>query len=108
MIRHVVMFRWSETATEEQKQAALEQLDALRERVPGIRRLSFGTDLGVQPGNFDLALIAEFDDVAGYERYRDHEAHQTVVTDYVRPITAERAAVQHDIAPDPDGARESR
>lgn len=105
MIRHVVMFRWSESATEEQKQAALEQLDALRERVPGIRRLSFGTDLRVQSGNFDLALIAEFDDVAGYERYRDHEAHQTVVKEYVRPITADRAAVQHEIAAEHDGVR---
>lgn len=103
MIRHVVMFRWADTATEEQKQAAIDQLGSLRERIPGVRELSCGTDVGVQPGNFDLALVAEFDDVAGYEHYRDHEAHQTVVKEYVRPITAERAAVQHEITPEQGG-----
>lgn len=91
------MFRWSESATEQQRQAAVESLGTLRERVPGIRRLSYGTDLGVGADNFDLVLVADFDDLDGYVRYRDHDEHQALVRRYIRPIVAARAAVQYEL-----------
>ena len=99
MIRHVALFRWAETATEEQKRAAVQELRALPERVPGIRNFSCGTDAGVQPGNFDLAVVADFDDADAYAGYRDHQAHQAVVKAYVRPAVAERAALQYELSP---------
>ena len=39
--------------------------------------------------------LADFDDVDGYLVYRDHPDHQAVIRERIRPILADRAAVQH-------------
>jgi len=94
MIRHVVMFRWTPEATEEQKQRAAKELARMPSVVPSLRAFAIGPDVGVNQGNFDFAVAADFDDVDGYEAYRDNPEHRAVVEQFTRPITAQRAAVQ--------------
>jgi hypothetical protein len=94
MIRHTVLFRWSPEATPEQKQLAESLIGQLPSLVPTLRAFSFGTDLGVNEGNFDFAVSAVFDDVAGYLAYRDNPDHRAMVRDHILPIAADRAAVQ--------------
>ena len=57
--------------------------------------LLLGTDAHVNEGNYDLVVVADFDDVDGYIVYRDHPDHQAVIREHVAPILAERAAIQH-------------
>ena len=47
-----------------------------------------------EPGNADFAVVADFDDAAGYLVYRDDPAHRRIIAEYLRPILASRAAVQ--------------
>jgi len=94
MIRHTVIFRWSPEATPEQKQLVESLLGQLPSLVPTIREFSFGTDLGVNEGNFDFAVSAVFDDLDGYLTYRDNPDHRAMVRDHILPIAAARAAVQ--------------
>ena len=49
-------------------------------------------------GNFDLAVVADCDDVAGYRAYATHPAHLAVIAERIRPILADRAAVQYEVA----------
>ena len=49
-------------------------------------------------GNYDLVVVADFDDVDGYLVYRDHPDHQAVIAEHIRPILADRAAVQYHLA----------
>ena len=57
-----------------------------------------GADARINDGNFDFVVVADFDDVNGYLVYRDHpDHHVAVITDHIRPILAERCAVQHEI-----------
>jgi Stress responsive A/B Barrel Domain len=65
--------------------------------IGSIRAYEFGPDAGVNPANRDYAVVADFDDQAGYLAYRDHPAHRELVERYVNPIVAERAAVQFEI-----------
>lgn len=95
MFRHVVMMRWVPDATAAQRAAVETGLAALPARIPEIRSYTIGTDARVNAGNFDLVVVADFDDVAGYLVYRDHPDHVAVITDHIRPILADRAAVQH-------------
>ena len=88
MIRHVVMFRWTPEATQEQKQRVTTELARLPALVPSLRAYRLGADLGLNPGNFDYAVTADFDDADGYLAYRDHPEHRAIVT--------ERAAVQYE------------
>ena len=72
MIRHVVLFRWTPEATAEQKRRVAEELSRLPALVPSLRDYRIGANLGVNPGTFDFAVAADFDDVDGYLAYRDH------------------------------------
>jgi hypothetical protein len=95
MFRHVVMLRWKTEATPDQRAAVEAGLAALPVRIPEIREYAIGTDARVNEGNYDLVIVADFDDVDGYLVYRDHADHQAVLREHIAPILAERAAVQH-------------
>ena len=53
--------------------------------------------LGINPGNYDYAVIAEFDDRQGYLEYRDHPDHKAFIAAYTADFVAERAAIQTEI-----------
>ena len=60
MIRHVVMFRWKPETTPEDVAAIEEGLRKLPVEVPEIQRYSFGADEGLNEGNFDYVVVADF------------------------------------------------
>jgi hypothetical protein len=95
MVRHVVMFRWIEGVTDDQKAAVRHALAQLPDSVPEIIDYWFGDDLGLTVGNFDFAVVGDFQDRDAYFRYAQHPAHVAAITEYVRPIVRERVAVQH-------------
>jgi hypothetical protein len=97
MIRHVVLFTWKPEATEEQKRAVHAELAKMPPAIEAIRAYRFGPDAGINPANSDYAVVADFDDAAGYVSYRDHPVHRALVENYVSPILASRAAVQFEI-----------
>jgi len=93
--RHVVMFRWKADAGAERLTALRRALAALPGQVPEIRSYRFGDDARAVEGNFDFAIVADFDDVEAWRRYVAHPAHQKLIAEHIRPILAERVAVQH-------------
>jgi hypothetical protein len=96
MIRHVVLFRWTPDATAEQRRRVATELSRLPALVPSLRDYRLGVNLGLNPGNFEFAVAADFDDVDGYLAYRDHPSHRAIVAEFIQPIVAERAAVQYE------------
>ena len=98
MFRHCVMMKWTEDSTDAQRQAALAAVQGLPAMVPSIRSLSCGADGGVSEGNFDFVVVVDFDDAAGYLEYASHPDHVQVITDLLRPIAAQRSAVQYELA----------
>lgn len=97
MFRHVVLLSWTEDATEAQKHALAGELRKLPAVIDAIRLYHVGPDAGINPANFDFAVVADFDDADGYLAYRDHPVHREVVEKYVNPIVTRRAAVQYQI-----------
>jgi hypothetical protein len=95
MYRHVALFRWTADATDEERRRVPEALAGLPATIPEIRAYSFGPDVGGADGHWDFAVIADFDDRAGWQAYQDHPDHQRVVRDVVAPIRAERATLQY-------------
>jgi stress responsive alpha/beta barrel protein len=73
--------------------AALCQLPGL---IPEIRSFKCGPDVGVNAGNWDFAVAAEFDSIDDQTVYREHRVHQRVMPDLIAPIRADWAAVQCD------------
>ena len=97
MLRHVVLFTWSEAAGAERRAAAEDALRRLREDVGGMTSLVVASDAGLAEGNADTVLIADFPDADAFRRYAQDPVHQAVLDEHVRPWLAGRSAVQYTV-----------
>lgn len=97
MFRHVVMFNWDPSVKPGDIDAISAALDRLAGSVPTIRRYQHGPDAGVNEGNFDYVVVADFDSVDDYVVYRDSAAHVDFLRDYLTGRVASRAAVQYEV-----------
>lgn len=98
-IRHIVAWKLAaEDAATRADHAAemVRRLEALVGVVPSIRSLSAGVNVAYAEVNGDVALVADFDDVAGLEAYQVHPAHQEVAA-FVRGVAGSRIAVDFEI-----------
>ena len=96
-LRHIVLWK---LAAEDADTRALhaeqiaERLLSLPARIPEIRSIEVGPNVAYPQTNWDVALLADFDDVAGLEAYQVHPAHQEVVG-FIRSVVADRASVDY-------------
>ena len=98
MIRHVVMFEWNDDVDGDHVTAAGRALTELAAAIPEVVEYRHGPDLGVNDGNFDYVVVADFDSVDDYVVYRDHPDHQALIGEYVAGRVARRAAVQYEVS----------
>ena len=97
MIRHVVVFTWSEDADEARRTSILAALRGLEQQVGGMTSLTVADDAGLSEGNAQTVLVADFPDVEAYRRYAGDPVHRAVLAEHVRPFLAGRSAVQYQL-----------
>jgi Stress responsive A/B Barrel Domain len=97
MLRHVVLFTWSDDADDERRAATLAALRRLPEEVGGMTSFAVGPDAGLREGNAHTALVADFPDVEAWRRYAEHPAHLQVIAEHVAPYLAARTAAQYEV-----------
>jgi hypothetical protein len=97
MIRHLVLMRFNPGTTDEQRDAIAAGIRALAGKIPELVDISCGPDAGLAEGNADFASVADFADEAGYLVYATHPAHVQVITELIRPVLAQRTAVQYEV-----------
>ena len=93
--RHVVMFRFTDSVSREQRRQIVARIRSLPHQIGTIRSLSVGLDVGVSEDNLHLVSIVDFDDRNGYTHFASHPAHLGVV-ECLRPLLTERKAVQYE------------
>ena len=86
MLRHVAMFRWQDWVSDDQKRAARDALAALKQEVPSVVEYTVGFDIRRNPNNWDMVLVADFEDVAGLESYFAHPV-MNAASDLVASVT---------------------
>lgn len=79
MIRHVAVFRFSEQFTPAQREHWIGLLRALPGQIPELRSMSVGEDVVGGPSAYEVALVADFDDLHGLDAYTKHPAHEEVL-----------------------------
>ncbi len=97
MLRHVALFTWKPDASDVSIRAFADGLAGLSTRISEIRAYRFGPDVRLGGANEDFALVADFDDVAAYQRYGEHPAHRHLIAELLMPIVAGRHAVQYEM-----------
>ena len=95
-LRHVVLGRFTDEATAEQKEAMLVAMRGMPSKIPEIRSLVCGLDAGLAAGNHSFAANVEFESDADYKVYASHPEHVRVINEFIKPILAPgtRTAVQ--------------
>lgn len=94
MIRHVIMWKFR-AGEEENMNAFLNGLKALDGVIPEIRRMEVGVNV-LEKNNYDACLIADFDDLAALERYKNDPRH-VAVSLLCKSIREARGAVDFEI-----------
>ena len=97
MIRHVVLFTWTDSMTAELQRQFTAELTAFAPAQPGVRAYHAGPDAGLVEGNFDFAVVGDFDDAASYLAYRDNAVHQDIIGRFSKPNIKSRASVQYEV-----------
>ncbi len=98
MLRHVALFRFTADSSAEQRQAIFTALRTLPDHIPELRNYQVGLDAGLVDGNWDGVAVADCDDVAGWEAYNADAEHQRIIAELIRPILADRAAIQYEVS----------
>ncbi len=93
MFHHVAMFRFRDDVAAETIAGIRSRLLELPATVASIRSYQVGHDAGLSDGTWDMVVVAQFDDEAGYRNYSAHPDHVPIVRDVLGLVTA-RASVQ--------------
>ena len=97
MIRHVAIFTWDDEMTDDMEKQLATELTALAPKLAGLRSYHCGPDAGIVEGNFDFAVVADFDDAESYLAYRDNPEHREIISRLSGPHAKSRAALQYEI-----------
>jgi len=97
MIEHIVLFRWTDTATQEAKDKVMTELRKLKNKIPGIVDLSCGANFCDRAKGYEHGLVVRFNDRAALQAYGPHPDHQRVVQELITPIRADVLALDYEL-----------
>lgn len=71
------------------------RIESLGGRIPGLKSISVGVDVGRIDGHFDLVLISTHDTYEDLVSYQAHPLHQEVI-EFGKAIVSDRACVDYE------------
>ncbi len=97
MIRHCVLFHWLPDTTRDQVDEAAKLLLEYVATLDGVVSYRLGHDVGASAGNYDFAIVGDFETLDAYITYRDSPRHVEIAKGIVSSLLAERASVQFEV-----------
>ena len=100
MVRHIVMFKFLENAEgrtrKENAKIAADMLVNLQGKIPTLVSSEVKLDdTAAETGNYDLVLIAEYNDWQGLNEYIVHPLHKAV-GEFMKGVRESRACVDYE------------
>ena len=103
MIKHVVMWKFAETAEgktrAENMEWVRENLLALPAVIPEIKYMEVGRDVNGTDMSYDMMLITEFESLEALHTYKVHPAHMAVAS-YVAKVKTARVVLDAEVGAD--------
>ncbi|WP_138418115.1 Dabb family protein [Aquibacillus sediminis] len=78
MVEHIVLLKFSNETTIEQKQELINRTLRLKEMIPGIIDLQQGFNFSNRSQGYEIGLTIRFKDRTSLEQYGSHPAHQEI------------------------------
>jgi quinol monooxygenase YgiN len=95
VIRHVVLFQFTDAATPERIDRYERDLVEYVAGLEGVVSYRIGRDAGINPNTYDLSIVAEFDDETAFRRYFDGDRHLEIQRDTADMIAAKASSQSH-------------
>ena len=96
LAEHIVLFRWTEAASQEAIDSAVAELRKPKSKIPGIADLSCGANFSDRAKGYTQGLVVRFTDQSALETYGPHPEHQRVLQNFINPIRADVLAFDYD------------
>jgi hypothetical protein len=94
MIRHCVLFRFTDATSAEDLERISAAAGELPGKIPAIGAYVFGPDLRLGEGSWDYAIVGDFADADAWATYDAHLDHDRFRRDVIGPHIVERCAVR--------------
>ncbi len=78
MIVHIAIYRWIDGVSAEEVAASLQQVRALRAKVPGVVDIRCGTNFSRWNEGYTHAIVVLAESAPALDAYRNHPDHTTV------------------------------
>ncbi len=99
MIKHIVMWKFKDSANGRTKEENIEyiisKLLALPAIIPQIKSMEIKKDVLKSERSFDVVLICDFESLDALSKYQVHPDHQNV-SKYMAQVVEKRAAVDYE------------
>lgn len=92
MIRNVVLIKLKDEVGPDQVNALISALGKME--IDGMRRMTIGRDLGLRDGNYDLAIVNDFEDEEAYHAYDKDPEHNRIRREMTAPMAENVKRVQ--------------
>ena len=96
MFTHIWSMSFTEDATGDQRATFVTTMAELPSQIEGVESFRSGVDLGLNPGNSDVVIVAEFADETAWRSYLEAPAHVAFIEKHVTPLCASWSAIQFD------------
>jgi len=96
MIKHIVMWKFRDGVSAEDRLEMKQRLESLMGVVPSLRDIEVGMDVVGGDASKDMVLYSEFDSLEDLKAYAGHPEHLKVV-EFVKPLVCERHVVDYRI-----------
>ncbi|WP_099467164.1 Dabb family protein [Konateibacter massiliensis] len=96
MIKHIVMFKLQENEKTENLETAKSMLASFEKEIPTLKKLEVVCNHKETPEtNCDLALICDFEDIAGLNEYQKHPTH-VAFGKFITQVRESRACIDYE------------
>lgn len=100
MIRHIVMFKLKESFSVEDKSAhiktAFELTNNFKKDIPALINFELVTNSHLAPaGNYEIALICDFESIKGLDEYQIHPVHKKFGA-FITEVREGRACIDYE------------
>lgn len=98
MILHLVLLRFKPGTDSARIDRAGAAFLAMRGKIPEVRAVNWGPNLGSSAAEYSHILIVTLDHVGAVQRYLDHPVHRATVAEYLGEIRGARLAADLEVS----------